>query len=141
MSFASRTGRRPVSVYVTAQLVGIALAAGATWVLWTADAVPWPAVVAWLGVSAHLSRKRLPTEVLGSALQVVALLALAVPILPVVSEVAGGGEVTAVDVATALFGPALAVLVLAAAAFQAGRLLKRRARRQLRRRRRRELAR
>lgn len=126
-------------MYLTAQLVGLALAAGATWALWSAWALPWVAVVVWLGISAHLSRKRLPSEVLGSALQVGALLALAVPIVPVLREVARGGEVTAVDVATTLYGPALAVVVLAGAAFMAGRLLKRHARRRLYRRRRREL--
>lgn len=134
MSLASRTGRRPVSVYVTAQLIGIALAAGVAWMLWTVGVPPWLAVGCWLGLSGYLSRKRLPTEVLGSALQVGALLALAVLVAPVLQAVLEGRDVTAVDVATSLFGPTLSVVVLGGGAFVAGRLLKRHARQELERR-------
>lgn len=141
MSLASRTGRRPVSVYVTAQLIGIALAAGVAWLLWTVGVPPVLAVGFWLGLSASLSRKRLPTEVLGSAFQAGALLALAVPVAPVLQAVLEGRDVTAVDVATSLFGPALSVVVLGGAAFVAGRLLKRHARRELDRRARYEIGR
>lgn len=141
MSLASRTGSRPVSVYVTAQLVGIVLAAGVAWSLWTAGVPPWLAVVCWLGLSAHLSRKRLPTEVLGSALQVGALVSLLVPVVPVFRTLQEGGELTAIDVATTLYGPTLAVVVVAGAAFFAGRRLERHARRRLDRRKRREMRR
>lgn len=141
MSLASRTGRRPVSVYVTAQLIGIALAAGVAWLLWTVGVPPWLAVGCWLGLSAYLSRKRLATEVLGSALQVGALLALAVPAAPVLEALLEGRDVTAIDVATTLFGPALSVVVLGGAGFVAGRLLKRHARQRLGRRERRRIGR
>lgn len=134
MSLASRSPRRPVSVYVTAQFLGIALAAGVGWLLWTVGVPPWLAVGCWLGLSAILSRNRLPTEVLGSALQVAALLALAVPFAPLLEARLAGREVTAVDAATSLFGPLLSVAVLGVAAFAAGRRLKQRARRRVGRR-------
>lgn len=134
MSLASRTGRRPVSVYVTAQLIGIVLAAGVAWLLWTVGVPPWLAIGCWLGLSAYLSRKRLPTEVLGSALYVGALLALGVPVAPVLEAVLEGRDLSAIDVATSLFGPALSVVVIAGGAFVAGRLLKRHARQRLGRR-------
>lgn len=141
MSLASRTGRRPVSVYVTAQLIGIALAAGVAWLLWSVGVPPWLAVGCWLGLSTYLSRKRHPTAVLGSALQVGALLALVVPAAPLLEAVLAGRDVTVLDVAASVFGPGLTVVVLGGAAFAAGRLLKRHARRRLGRRKRHEIGR
>lgn len=141
MSLASRTGSRPVSVYVTAQLIGIGLAAGVAWLLWSVGVQPRLAVGCWIGLSAYLSRKRHPTEVLGSALQVGALLAFVAPVAPLVEAVLEGRSVTVVDVAASVFGPALSAVVLAGAAFVVGRLLKRHAGRRLGRRRRRETGR
>lgn len=134
MSLAPRTPGRPVSVYVTAQFLGVALAAGVGWLLWTVGAPPWLAVGCWLGLSGVLSRHRLPTAVLGSALQIAAVLALAIPLAPVLEARLAGREVTAVDAAASLFGPVLSVAVLGVAAFAAGRLLKRHASRRVGRR-------
>lgn len=88
------------------------------------------AAVPWLLVTAHLSRKRLPAETVGSALH---LAAASVVLLPVayVPEVLRRGDVDAVTVARELVGPALVLLVAGAAASVVGLLLKRRAARKL----------
>lgn len=134
MTPATPRDRRPVTVYVTAQVVGIFFALGAGWTLLRADVPPWGAAACWLVVSAYLSRKRLPSEALGTALQfgaVVAVLAPAAQYLPAVLE---GADLRAVSVARELFGPALLLVVVAAAAYVVGLLLKRRAKRKLTRR-------
>ena len=123
------TGRR-VTVYVTAQVVGVPIALAAGWALLEAGVPVWGAAVPWLLVTLHLSRKRLPTEAVGSALHLAAAVVVLLPVayLP---EVIGPDGVTAVALARELFGPALVLLVAGAAAYVVGLLLKRRAARKL----------
>lgn len=131
MSTVARSGGRPVTVYVTAGAVGTAFAVAAGWALLLADVPVWGAVVPWLLVSAYLSRKRLPSEALGSALQLGAVAAVLAPVAPYAPAFVEGTDLSAVAVARELFGPALLFVVFAGLAYVVGLLLKRRARRKL----------
>lgn len=120
-----------MTVYVTAQVVGVALALLMGWVLVVAEAPVWGAAVCWLCLSAYLSRKRLPSQVVGAALQVAAVVAVLVPVAPYAPALLSGADVSATAVARELFGPALLFAVCAVVAYAVGHLLKRRARRKL----------
>lgn len=126
-----RTADRPLAVYVTAQVLAILLAGGVAWALAAAGAPVWGAVVGWLGFAAYLSRKRLPTEAMGSALQFGAVLAVLGPVAPYAPVLAGSGDVSLVAFATRAFGPALVFVLFGGFAYGTGVLLKRRARRKL----------
>ena len=131
MSLTREPTSRPLSVYLTAQVVGVPLALAAGWVLLAVGVPLWGAALPWLLLTAHLSRKRLPSEAVGSALHLVAAVAVLWPLayIPRVEE--GEGVVT---LARELFGPALVLLVAGAAAYAVGLVLKRRAARELARR-------
>lgn len=134
MSVAVRDAGRPVTVYLAAQVAGVAFALAVGWLLLEAGVSAWSAVGCWLLVSAYLSRKRLPSEAVGSALHIGAVVALIAPLTPYLPAIVEGAALSPVAVASDLFGPALIVVVLAAGAYVAGHLLKRRARRKLTRR-------
>lgn len=123
-----------MSVYLTAQVLGIVFAVLVGWELLAASVPVWGAVLAWLSLSAYLSRKRLPSEALGSGLQFGAVAAALAPIVPYALAAVDGAGVDPVAIATDLFGPTLLFFVLAAIAYVSGLLLKRRARRKLTRR-------
>ncbi|MFQ3319730.1 MAG: hypothetical protein ACI8UR_001204 [Natronomonas sp.] len=131
MATAPSSVDRPVTVYVTAQLLCIPLALLVAWELVSAGLPPWGAVACWLALSAYLSRKRLPSGVLGAGLQLGAVITVLAPLVPYLVAAVEGANVTAVDIATELFGPALAFTVFAAFAYAVGLFLKRRARRKL----------
>lgn len=131
MSTATQNGGRPLTVYLTAQVAGALFAIGAGWALLLADAPVWGALAPWLLVSAYLSRKRLPSEALGSALQLGAVVAIMAPLAPYVPALFDGAEVSSVTIAKELFGPALVFVLIAGLAYAVGILLKRRARRKL----------
>lgn len=133
MAVTATRGGRPITVYVTAQVVGVLFALGVGWALLETGVPAWWAAACWLPVSAYLSRKRLPAEVLGSALQFGAVLAVLVPAAPYVSNTVGA-DLGAVAVARELFAPALVLVVVAGVAYVGGLALKRRARRKLTRR-------
>jgi hypothetical protein len=127
----SRTVARPMTVYVTAQVLALALAGALAWTLTATDAPVWGAAVGWFCLSVYLSRKRLPSEALGSALQFGAVLALLAPVAPHLPTLVDGGRFSAVDFARAAFGPTLVFVVFGGVAYGGGVLLKRRARRKL----------
>jgi hypothetical protein len=134
MAAAARTAGRPVTVYLTAQVAGVAIALAVGWLLLAADVTVWGAVGSWLLVSAYLSRKRLPSEAVGSALHLGAVVALLAPLTPYLPALLEGATLDPVAIASDLFGPVLLVVVVAGVAYAAGFLLKRRARRTLTRR-------
>lgn len=129
MTEAPSAAGRPVTVYVIAQVAGVCCALGLGLALLRASLPVWWAAACWLPVSAALSRKRSPSEALGSALQVGGVAALVVPVVPSVAAAVERSDLGAVAVARDLFGPALLLTVVAGVAFVAGRLLKRRAER------------
>lgn len=134
MGDTSTGAGRPVTVYVTAGVVGVTFALGVGWALLEADVASWWAAACWLPVTAYLSRKRLPSEVIGSALQLGAGLALLAPTTPYVAAAVKGAEIRAIAVAKELFGPVLVVVVVAGVAYAVGLWLKRHAERKLARR-------
>lgn len=134
MTLATRRGGRPVTVYVTAQVVGVLFALGVGWALLRADVPAWGAAACWLVVSGHLSRKRLPSEALGTALQIGAVLVVFAPMAGYLPAGLDGAEIGAVAVAQDLFGPTLLLVVVAGLSYVGGLLLKRRAKRKLSRR-------
>ena len=123
-----------MTVYVTAQVVGVLFALGVGWALLRADVPAWGAGACWLVVSGYLSRKRLPSEALGTALQIGAVLAVSAPIAGYLPAAVDGSEFGAVALAQDLFGPALLLVVLAGLSYAGGLVLKRRAKRKLSRR-------
>lgn len=134
MTVTTRWAGRPVTVYVTAQVAGVPVAMAAGWVLFEAGGPFWGAVVPWFLASAYLSRKRLPSEALGAGLQLAAVAAVLAPVAAYLPAVAEGAEMTALTVATELFGPVLVLFVFAGVAYVGGLLLKHRAERKLTRR-------
>jgi len=120
-----------VTVYLTAQVVGVLFAVGVAYALLSVDVPVWGAAGFWLAVSVYLSRKRLPSEALGTGLQFGAVVAVLVPPAPYVGAAVEGAAPDAVTVAREMFGPALLFLVFAAFAYVVGLLLKRRAKRKL----------
>lgn len=136
-----RTADRPITVYVTAQALAIVLAGGIAWALAAAGAPVWGAVVGWLGFAAYLSRKRLPSEAVGSALQFAAVIAILAPTAPYLPALVGGSDLSAVAFARAAFGPALVFVLVGGFAYGAGIMLKRRARQKLTKRARRDVRR
>lgn len=136
-----RSADRPLTVYVTAQFLAVVLAGGIAWALAAAGAPVWGAVLGWLGFAAYLSRKRLPSEAVGSALQFAAVLAILVPAVPYLSALVGGTDLSAVAFARAAFGPALVFVLFGGFAYGAGVMLKRHARQKLTKRARRNVRR
>lgn len=130
MSVTSGWTGRPVSVYVTAQVVSVPVALAAGWVLLEVGAPVWAAAAPWLLLTAHLSRKRLPSEAVGSALHLVAAAAVLWR-LAYLPRVADGSATGTVALVRELVGPAFVFLVAGGAAFLVGHLLKRRAARKL----------
>lgn len=131
MSLRTRNSGRPFTVYLTAQVVGLLFALAVGWASLRAEIPVWGAAACWVLVSTYLSRKRLPSEAVGAALQFGAVGALLAPLAPYLRSVLDGANVGAVAVATELFGPILAVVVVAGFAYVVGLLLKRRAERKL----------
>lgn len=134
MVSAVESTERPITVYLTAQVLGVLLAAVAAWALIAAGGPVWGAVFCWLGVSVYLSRKRIPSEAIGSGLQVGALLVVVAPLAPYADAYLAGAELSPVTIATTMFGPALVFTLFAGAAYGSGLLLKRHARSKLSRR-------
>ncbi|QLD87221.1 hypothetical protein HWV23_16320 [Natronomonas halophila] len=126
-----RTADRPMTVYVTAQVLAVALAGGIAWALAAAGAPVWGAVVGWVGFAAYLSRKRLPSEAMGAALQFGAALVVLAPAAPYLPALVDGADLSPVGFATKAFGPALVFVLFSGIAYGCGVLLKRRARRKL----------
>jgi hypothetical protein len=136
-----RTADRPLTVYVTAQFLAVVLAGGIAWALTTVGAPVWGAAVGWFGFAAYLSRKRLPSEAVGAALQFGAVLAVLLPAAPYAVAYIEGANVSIVGFAREAFGPALVFVLFGGVAYGAGILLKRRARRKLTKRARRDVRR
>ena len=134
MTPTTRRGGRPVTAYVTAQVVGVLFALGVGWALLGARVPVWGTAACWLVISGHLSRKRLPTEALGTALQIGAVLAVFAPMAGYLPAAVDGADLDAVAVARDLFGPALLLVVAAGFSYAGSLLLKRRTERKLSRR-------
>jgi hypothetical protein len=126
-----RTADRPITVYVTAQVLAVALASGIAWTLTAVGTPVWGAVIGWVVFAAYLSRKRLPSEAMGTALQFGAVLAVLVPAAPYLPALVDGSDLSLVGFATKAFGPALVFVLFAGVAYGCGVLLKRRAQRKL----------
>jgi hypothetical protein len=109
--------------------------------LTTVGAPVWGAAVGWFGFAAYLSRKRLPSEAVGAALQFGAVLAVLLPAAPYAVAYIEGANVSIVGFAREAFGPALVFVLFGGVAYGAGILLKRRARRKLTKRARRDVRR
>lgn len=126
-----RTADRPITVYATAQVLALALAGAIAWALTAVSAPVWGAAFGWFGFAAYLSRKRLPSEALGAALQFGAVLAVLLPAAPYLVAFLDGANVSLVAFAREAFGPALVFVLFGGGTYGAGVLLKRHAQRKL----------